>query len=61
MLFFFKGTQKALRGDTKAMATVTAIIDGTGSLGRGILFCLANLALPPLSFESVNTAMCKFL
>ena len=30
------GTQKALRGDTKAMATVTAIIDGTGSLGAAL-------------------------
>ncbi|CAB4040828.1 sugar phosphate exchanger 2-like, partial [Paramuricea clavata] len=29
------GTQKALRGDTKAMA-VTAIIDGTGSLGAAL-------------------------
>ncbi|XP_028401776.1 glucose-6-phosphate exchanger SLC37A2-like [Dendronephthya gigantea] len=30
------GTQKALRGDTKAMATVTAIIDGTGSIGAAL-------------------------
>ncbi|XP_046854310.1 glucose-6-phosphate exchanger SLC37A2-like [Xenia sp. Carnegie-2017] len=29
-------TQKALRGDTKAMAIVTAIIDGTGSLGAAL-------------------------
>ena len=61
IIFFFKGTQKALRGDTKAMATVTAIIDGTGSLGRDIrvygLFCLALLAYSRLRFES-ETLQC---
>ena len=44
LLMFIKGTQKALRGDTKAMATVTAIIDGTGSLGTGIILCSARVS-----------------
>lgn len=30
------GTQEALRGNAKALATVTAIIDGTGSIGKHI-------------------------
>ncbi|XP_031562482.1 glucose-6-phosphate exchanger SLC37A2-like [Actinia tenebrosa] len=30
------GTHECLRGDTKAMATVTAIIDGTGSFGAAL-------------------------
>ena len=34
LYFSTQGTQRALDGDTKAMATVTAIIDGTGSLGK---------------------------
>jgi len=29
-----QGTHECLQGDTKAMATVTAIIDGTGSFGK---------------------------
>ena len=28
------GTHKSLQGNSKALATVTAIIDGTGSVGR---------------------------
>lgn len=28
------GTHKSLRGNAKALATVTAIIDGTGSIGK---------------------------
>ena len=28
------GTHKSLQGNSKALATVTAIIDGTGSIGR---------------------------
>ena len=27
------GTHKSLKGNSKALATVTAIIDGTGSIG----------------------------
>lgn len=30
------GTQKALRGNSKALATVTSIIDGTGSIGAAL-------------------------
>ena len=30
------GTHKSLKGNSKALATVTAIIDGTGSIGRFI-------------------------
>ena len=30
------GTQPALRGNKKALATVTSIIDGTGSVGEYI-------------------------
>lgn len=30
------GTHKSLRGNSKALATVTAIIDGTGSIGAAI-------------------------
>ncbi|XP_019190709.1 PREDICTED: putative glycerol-3-phosphate transporter 4 [Ipomoea nil] len=30
------GTHKSLRGDSRALATVTAIIDGTGSLGAAL-------------------------
>ena len=29
-----QGTHPCLQGNTKAMATVTAIIDGTGSMGE---------------------------
>lgn len=29
-----QGTHQCLHGNTKAMATVTAIIDGTGSMGK---------------------------
>ena len=28
------GTHKSLRGNARALATVTAIIDGTGSIGK---------------------------
>lgn len=28
------GTHKSLRGNAKALATVTAVIDGTGSIGN---------------------------
>jgi len=28
------GTHKSLKGNAKALATVTAIIDGTGSIGK---------------------------
>jgi OPA family glycerol-3-phosphate transporter-like MFS transporter 1/2 len=30
------GTHKSLKGDSRALATVTAIIDGTGSLGAAL-------------------------
>lgn len=30
------GTHKSLRGNSRALATVTAIIDGTGSIGAAI-------------------------
>ena len=32
-----QGTHECLHGNTKAMATVTAIIDGTGSMGEETL------------------------
>ena len=31
------GTHESLKGNAKALATVTAIIDGTGSIGKLIL------------------------
>lgn len=32
-ILFLKGTHKSLHGNAKALSTVTAIIDGTGSVG----------------------------
>lgn len=32
----FQGTHKSLKGNSHALATVTAIIDGTGSVGEWI-------------------------
>ena len=32
----FQGTHPSLRGSSKALATVTSIIDGTGSVGAAI-------------------------
>lgn len=32
------GTHSSLRGNSKALATVTAIIDGTGSIGNYFFF-----------------------
>lgn len=32
------GTHQSLRGNSKALATVVAIIDGTGSLGNSVEF-----------------------
>ncbi|XP_017777420.1 PREDICTED: glucose-6-phosphate exchanger SLC37A2 isoform X2 [Nicrophorus vespilloides] len=37
------GTHSSLRGNSKALATVTAIIDGTGSIGAGVGPFLAGL------------------
>lgn len=31
---FQQGTHESLRGNSRALSTVTAIIDGTGSIGR---------------------------
>ena len=33
------GTHESLKGNAKALATVTAIIDGTGSIGAAIGRC----------------------
>ena len=33
MMSFLQGTHKSLKGNQKAKATVSAIIDGTGSIG----------------------------
>lgn len=33
MLFYQQGTHESLRGNSRALSTVTAIIDGTGSIG----------------------------
>ena len=36
------GTHECLKGSSKALATVTAIIDGTGSMGKGtvsVFYC----------------------
>ena len=41
------GTHKSLRGSSKALATVTSIIDGTGSIGAAIGPFLAG-AIPDL-------------
>ena len=41
------GTHKSLKGNSKALATVTAIIDGTGSIGRLLVqaeFFISNFA-----------------
>ncbi|XP_025100346.1 glucose-6-phosphate exchanger SLC37A2-like isoform X1 [Pomacea canaliculata] len=40
------GTQEALRGNAKALATVTAIIDGTGSIGAALGPLLTGLISP---------------
>uniref|UniRef100_A0A5F8GYC5 Major facilitator superfamily (MFS) profile domain-containing protein n=1 Tax=Monodelphis domestica TaxID=13616 RepID=A0A5F8GYC5_MONDO len=40
------GTHKSLRGNSKALATVAAIIDGTGSLGAALGPLLAGLISP---------------
>ncbi|XP_048589045.1 glucose-6-phosphate exchanger SLC37A2 isoform X2 [Nematostella vectensis] len=40
------GTHECLRGDTKAMAIVTAIIDGTGSLGAALGPLLTGIISP---------------
>ena len=39
------GTHQSLRGSAKALATVTAIIDGTGSIGKTFLKCIAIILL----------------
>lgn len=36
----FQGTHKSLKGNSHALATVTAIIDGTGSVGEWIFLAL---------------------
>ena len=36
LIIVLQGTHPCLQGNTKAMATVTAIIDGTGSMGEDI-------------------------
>ena len=43
------GTHKSLRGNARALATVTAIIDGTGSIGTyTLLWKPENTGFPPL-------------
>jgi OPA family glycerol-3-phosphate transporter-like MFS transporter 1/2 len=39
------GTHKSLKGNSRALASVTAIIDGTGSIGKFFhdLFCLNDI------------------
>ena len=39
------GTHQSLRGSAKALATVTAIIDGTGSIGKTFLKCITIILL----------------
>ena len=34
------GTHKSLKGNAKALATVSAVIDGTGSIGKDLLCVL---------------------
>ncbi|XP_064618388.1 glucose-6-phosphate exchanger SLC37A2-like [Liolophura sinensis] len=46
------GTHKSLLGNAKALATVTAIIDGTGSMGAALGPLLTGL-IAPLSWEYV--------
>lgn len=36
----FQGTHKSLKGNSHALATVTAIIDGTGSVGTWVCVVL---------------------
>ena len=36
MIAFVQGTHKSLKGNQNAKATVTAIIDGTGSIGAAL-------------------------
>lgn len=40
------GTHESLHGNAKALATVTAIIDGTGSIGAAVGPLLAGLVSP---------------
>lgn len=40
------GTHKSLKGNAKALSTVTAIIDGTGSIGAALGPLLAGLISP---------------
>ena len=47
LLLFFQGTHPSLSGSAKALATVTSIIDGTGSIGAAIGPFLAG-AIPNL-------------
>lgn len=39
------GQHSSLEGNAKALATVTAIIDGTGSIGKSTHFCFLNISL----------------
>lgn len=43
------GTHHTLQGNSKALATVTAIIDGTGSIGKKLFYCLLLLRCQKLN------------
>lgn len=54
----FQGTHPCLQGNTKAMATVTAIIDGTGSMGKCMQYKLVLLqSLLPLAGFPLGNSM----
>ncbi|XP_018430950.1 PREDICTED: glucose-6-phosphate exchanger SLC37A1-like [Nanorana parkeri] len=46
LLHLFQGTHKSLKGNAHALSTVTAIIDGTGSVGAALGPLLAGLLSP---------------
>lgn len=43
-VLLLKGTHKSLKGNARALSTVTAIIDGTGSVGK-LLFIYPQYAI----------------
>lgn len=48
------GCQKALRGDDKALATVTGVIDGTGSVGAALGQVFSHIILIAISAPSFS-------
>ena len=46
------GKQEALKGNTKAISTVTGIIDGTGSLGTAVGLFILSFTVDPLGWQN---------